>query len=211
METIVKKFPDEVEIVKEDNGQSFIHGFSYTAPQDYSTYAYRADSGSNPPHNKPEQGILNACHDAGYMASMGLILTSMLPAFHDTGSSRRWVALHNAFNQRNGVHPGTFGAWNTDATGKPDFGHSGIRDIGDYELFGQIKSCLQQEDTKDYIHPASATQNLALANAICENILAALLLRSRLRQQFEDYHYQNDQTQLQKRQTSLSQRVMSSS
>ncbi|WBA80846.1 hypothetical protein [Endozoicomonas sp. GU-1] len=40
-------------------------------------------------------------------------------------------------------------------------------------------------------HTHSTTQNLALANAICENILAALLIRSRLRQQFEDYHYQN--------------------
>ncbi|WP_257266309.1 hypothetical protein [Endozoicomonas sp. ONNA2] len=190
LEAIIKNFPDPVDI-HEDSGQRFINVFSYAAPPDYSKYAYLPDSATDQPCKKPEQGILDACHDVGFLASMGLILTSMLPAFHDTATVRRWVALHNAFNERNGVHPGTFGAWNTDATGKPDFGHCGIRDIGDYELFGQIKSILQYRDTNDCTHTCSSTQNLALANAICENILAALLIRSRLRQQFEDYHYQN--------------------
>lgn len=108
---------------------------------------------------KPEQGILDACHDAGFLASMGLILTSMLPAFHNTVSTRRWIALHNAFNERNGVHPGTFGAWNTDATGKPDLGYCGIRDIGDYEFFGQIKSLFQHKDTNDCTHTFHYTKS----------------------------------------------------
>ena len=191
LETTLKTFPDPVEII-EENGQRFVHVFSYTASKDYAKYAYVADSDPDKPCNKPEQAILDACDDWSKMAGMGLVLTNMVPAFHDTKSGRRWVALFSVFNVNNkATHPGTFGAWNTDATCKPDIGHSGIRDIGDYEFFGQIKSCLQQKDTQDSIHPWSVSQRLALANAMSEMILTAVLLRSRLRQSFAEYHYQN--------------------
>ncbi len=191
LKTTLKTFPDPVEII-EENGQQFVHVFSYTAATEYAKYAYVADSDPGKPFNKSEQAILDACDDWSKMARMGLVLTGMLPAFHDTLSARRWVALFGVFNVNNkATHPGTFGAWNTDATCKPDVGHSGIRDIGDYELFGQIKSCLQQHDTQDSIHPWSVSQRLALANAMSEMILTAVLLRSRLRQPFAEYHYQN--------------------
>ncbi|WP_422472943.1 hypothetical protein [Endozoicomonas sp. ALB032] len=110
------------------------------------------------------------------------------------GSARGWVALHAAMNlMHDNIHPGKLAAWNTLATDKIDFGHCGMRDLGDYETFGDIQGCLRQKDTLDHCYPPIVSQRVALANSICEIIVSAVLVRSRLRQRDDGYHYKNPQ------------------
>ncbi|USE38438.1 DUF4116 domain-containing protein [Endozoicomonas sp. SCSIO W0465] len=194
---LIGNFDDPVEIITRD-GQKYINIFSYTAPDAYHRYAHSPEAEGDCPRERPEQGILMACHDAGYMISMGLVPTSMLQCLHDTESGRGWVALHAAMNRacdraHDSVYSGTLGAWNTLATDKIDFGYCGMRDLGDYETFGDIQSCLRQKDTSDHCYPPKVSQRIALANSICEIILSAVLVRSRLRQGESGYHYKNPQ------------------
>ncbi|WOG28352.1 DUF4116 domain-containing protein [Endozoicomonas sp. 8E] len=190
---LISQFDDRVEIV-ERHGQQYVNVFSYTAPAAYARYAHSPEADGDCPRERPEQGILKACHDAGYMTSMGLVPTSMLQCLHETDYGRGWVALHAAMNRlHDNIHPGKLAAWNTLATDKIDFGHCGIRDLGDYETFGDIQSCLRQKDTLDHCYPPIVSQRVALANSICEIIVSAVLVRSRLRQRDDGYHYKNPQ------------------
>ncbi|WP_257280952.1 DUF4116 domain-containing protein [Endozoicomonas sp. ISHI1] len=188
---LISQFDDRVEMT-ERHGQQYINVFSYTAPAAYARYAHSPEAESDCPRERPEQGILKACHDAGYMTSMGLVPTSMLQCLHDTDRGRGWVALHAAMNlMHDNIHPGKLAAWNTLATDKIDFGHCGMRDLGDYETFGDIQNCLRQKDTLNHCYPPIVSQRVALANSICEIIVSAILVRSRLRQRDDGYHYKN--------------------
>lgn len=189
---LINSFNDKVEIIHEKDGK-YINVFSYSAKSEYCKYSHILDFGAENPYLRPENSIKKACHDAGVMASMGLILTSVLPAFHDTGEQRQWMALNALItaDYSSFPYPGTFGAWNTDATENPDFGCTGIRDLGDYELFGKLQHYLQYKDASETIFINNVKQRILFCNAISEILLGAILIRSRLRQQLPDYHYKN--------------------
>lgn len=185
-------FRDPVQLNEAESGQAWVNVYRYKATEGYSIYAHQPDHRSEEPFGRPEQGILRFCHDAGVFTGMGLSLVSTLPAFHDTASKRRWTPLHSilGFGQI-GLSSGTFGAWNTTATEYPDIGYSGLRDVYDVELFGALESFVARKDGSRNSHPQAVQQRLMLANGCVENLLAAILVRSRLWQQFPDYHYKN--------------------
>ena len=186
------EWPDMPQKLSRSNGRRYINVYRYRASADYSRYAHQPDSSSIDPWQKPEAGILAACHDMGLFAAHGLPLTSMLPAFHDSGSGRAWLVLHSLLGYRPfAALPGTFGAWNTEATAFCDIGHSGLRDVGDFEPFGAIDSLFDKKDTLQSVQPLPIRQKLAFINTVCENLLAAVLIRARLRQQSPDYHVDN--------------------
>ena len=179
--------------ISEAQGCRYINVYRYKAAKDYMEYAHRADLGhAADPCSRPESGLLAACHDMGTLTGMGLVPTSSIDAFHDTDSERRWLFLHTLLGYGGDSYPGTFGAWNSDATAYPDFGYGGLRDIGDYEVFGELASFFKARDSRKR-HPEAVIQRLAMVEAIGENMIAALLLRSRLRQQWPSYHYRNRQ------------------
>lgn len=190
LQTIIARFNDSPRIIEKD-GQKWVNVFAYSAPREYSYYAYRPDE--NGDWQRAENGILSACRDAGLMFGMKLLLTGLLPAFHDKLTNRPWIALYSALGEQGSFHSGTFGAWNDDATRDPDIGYLGIRDIGDYKIFDELQNLSGQEDVPDGSYPATVMRKIVLANAICEAIVAALLIRSRLRQQYDGYHYRNSQ------------------
>ena len=187
------QFDDTPTIQKDENGHRYVHVYRYVAQAEYSVYAHVADhSHLDNPYHKGEQGILTACHDIGQFMGMGLVPTSTLPAFHDSHSDRAWTALHTLFSaEYRKVYPGTFGAWNSVATERCDFGYGGFRDVGDFEPFGKIESILNRADAQTSTQVPELEQPLCLLNAVCENLLAAHLIRARLRQQGSDYHYKN--------------------
>ena len=192
-------FPDPLEIGMDEAGRKYVHVYRYVARPEYSVYAHRADhSEPGKPYRKGEQGILTACHDIGQFIALGLVPTSTLPAFHNSKSGREWMALHALLGYVNrSAHPGTFGAWNSVATEYCDFGYDGFRDVGDFEPFGKIESFTKRADAQDCIEGPEVEQCFCLANAICENLIAAQLIRARLRQQSPDYHYKNPEAQQQ--------------
>ena len=202
-------FDDPLAIQKDEKGRDYVHVYRYVASTDYSVYAHKADHG-NPgnPHQKGEQGILTACHDIGRFIARGLVPTSTLPAFHDSESEREWMALHALLGyERGDVYPGTFGAWNSVATEYCDFGYGGFRDVGDFEPFGAIESYMKKYDAQAGVKVSEQEQCLCLLNAVCENLLAAHLIRARLRQSIPDYHYKNTEA-LQQTETFIEQSLV---
>ena len=192
-------FGDPLAIEKDENDRDYVHVYRYVASTDYSVYAHKADpTWPADPYRKGEQGLLTACHDIGLFVARGLVPTSTLPAFHDSATGRQWMALHALLGyQDSTVHPGTFGAWNSVATEQCDFGYGGFRDVGDFEPFGKIESYIKKVDAKASLQVTEVEQCLCLLNAVCENLLAAQLIRVRLRQTGSDYHYKNTKAQQQ--------------
>ncbi|MBO9482619.1 hypothetical protein [Salinisphaera sp. G21_0] len=137
---------------------------------------------------------MNGIHDIGVLnGQFGVMPTSTIPAFHFTG--RRWVFLSALLG--NSAYfafplPGKLECW-IEAIERPDFGWDGLRDWGDVEFYGSIKSGLGAKDSKTWGYTPEVIQRLSFANALCENLLAAVLLRSRLRRDSQDYYYQNQQ------------------
>ena len=186
-------FGDPLAIEKDKSGHDYVHVYRYVASTNYSVYAHKADP-TQPadPYRKGEQGLLTACHDIGLFVARGLVPTSILPAFHDSESERQWMALHALLGyQLSAVYPGTFRAWNSVATEQCDFGYGGFRDVGDFEPFGKIESFMKKVDAKASLRVHEVEQCLCLMNSVCENLLAAQLIRARLRQSGSDYHYKN--------------------
>ena len=188
-----EQFEDVVAEQKEGE-REWANVYRYTASADYSRYAHQQGSEVDGRWKKPEEGILTACYDMGLFASMGLMLTSMLPAMHNSDTGKSWQSLNDLFGNWHSVevHPGTLGAWNGTATKHCDIGFGGLRDVGDYEQFGAIKSCFRKSYNDGSAQPVEIGQRLAVVSTLCDNVLAAILIRSRLRQQDSDYHYKLD-------------------
>ena len=189
------RFDDPPAIKQDESGHSYVHVYRYVASAEYSVYAHIADhSDVGNPYRKGEQGLVTACHDIGQFVAMGLVPSSTLPAFHNSERKRQWTALHALFSQEyQQLYPGTFGGWNSVATEKCDFGYGGFRDVGDFEPFCDIESFLNRADTEENLQAPELEQSFCLVNAVCENLLAANLIRARLRQIGSDYHYKNPQ------------------
>ena len=193
------RFNDSLAIEKDKEEREYVHVYRYVASTDYSIYAHKADL-SDPcnPYQKGEQGLLTACHDIGQFVGRGLVPTSTLPAFHDSDSGRERMALHALLGYSDStVYPGTFGAWNSVATEYCDFGYGGFHDVGDFEPFGAIESFMKTAEAQNRVQAPELEQCFCLLNAVCENLLAAHLIRARLRQSGSDYHYKNGEAQQQ--------------
>ncbi|WP_257285465.1 hypothetical protein [Endozoicomonas sp. SESOKO1] len=188
----VRGFTDRLQMITM-NGERAFRVYHFKATKNYGKYAHTPD-GTSTPYALPERGLLNAIHDIGVLnGSVGVMPTSTIPVFHDTG--RRWVFLSPLLGNSEYFAfplPGTFENW-MNAIERPDFGWDGLRDWGDVEFYGSMSSGLSARDSKTSGYTPEVMQRLSFANAICENLLAAVLLRSRLRRDSPDYHYQNQQ------------------
>ena len=188
-----KHFTDRLEIDSSGNNPR-VNVYCYRASPEYSHYAHTPIDKDDLETSlkRSDEGFLKAAWDIGKLCSVGLIPTSTLPAYHDTHSERRWFAIaalmHSGLDE--GI-PGCFGAWNTTATDKPDFGVTGLRDIGDTECYGSIHSYFVHPDVNKQLSPNAVNQRMAVCNAVMENLLAMVLIRARLRQHCKGYHYRN--------------------
>ncbi|WOG26495.1 hypothetical protein [Endozoicomonas sp. 8E] len=185
-------FTDRLQVCDIDGERAF-RVYHFKATKNYGQYAHTPDQ-SRTPYAIAERGLLDAIHDIGVLnGSVGVMPTSTIPAFHDTG--RRWLFLSPLLGNSDCFAfplPGTFGGW-IKAIERPDFGWDGLRDWGDVEFYGAMKSGLSARDSKTSGHSPEVMQRLSFVNALCENLLAAVLLRARLRRDSPDYHYQNQQ------------------
>ncbi len=190
----IQSFTDRLQVINNANGEKAYRVYHFKATKNYGQYAHTPD-GSSTPYAIAERGLLNAIHDIGVLnGNVGVMPTSTIPAFHDTG--RRWLFLSPLLGNSSYFAlplPGTFGGW-VKAIERPDFGWDGLRDWGDVEFYGSMKSGLTARDSKVSGYSPEVLQRLSFANALCENLLAAVMLRSRLRRNSPDYHYQNQQT-----------------
>ena len=172
-----------------------IAAYVYMAPTNYCRYAHTPSSEGG--QEACIEGIGYALHDAALLLRHGLAYTSCLPAFHDTGQNRKWNAFYALFtdtviNPTNDDFltqrkmPGTFGAWNGTATERPDYRHSGLSDWADFEVVGLISTYF---DVDQFGIHESEKQNLAVANTLFNQILAAVLLYARANGENKNYHW----------------------
>ncbi|WOG26500.1 hypothetical protein [Endozoicomonas sp. 8E] len=188
----IRGFTDRLQVIN-INGERAFRVYHFKATKNYAKYAHTPDTTSTPYANA-ERGLFAAIHDIGVLnGKFGVMPTSTIPAFHDTG--RRWVFLSPLLGNSSYFAlplPGTFGSW-VKAIERPDFGWDGLRDWGDVEFFGSMSSGLSARDSKTSGYTPEVLQRLSFVNSLCENLLAAVLLRARLRRDSKDYHYQNQQ------------------
>ncbi len=178
------------------DAQDRVNLLCYKASENYNRYAHQRGDKEEDTFTGPERGLLTACRDLGLMDSAGVVLTGAMPAFDCGLGEKRWVALHTFLGYRpcGGIfYPVSISGWRQSVTDRPDIGYDGLRNLGDYELFGNITGYFENRFDLDYsIYPEPVIQRLAFSNAICEQLIAVMLLRSRLRsQQAGTYHYKN--------------------
>ncbi|WP_257292245.1 hypothetical protein, partial [Endozoicomonas sp. ONNA1] len=182
-------FTDRLQVNYVDGERAFLV-YYFQATDNYSKYAHTPDETSTP-YAAAERGLLNSIHDIGVLnGNFGIIPASTMQAFHCSGC--RWVFLSPLL--KNTIFfafplPGKFERW-IEAIERPQFGWNGLRDWGDIEFYGSMKSGLTARNSKTSGYTPEVFQRLSFANALCENLLAAVLLRSRLRRESPDYHYQ---------------------
>ncbi|WP_133309447.1 hypothetical protein [Parashewanella spongiae] len=191
--TITKECSDELEII-EIEGQKYVHVFHYTASPNYCAYAHKKNTASRDPYENGKEGLKRAVHDLGLLASLGLCLTSILPALHTTKNLRRWLIFHGIFGFDNELaQTGVFDGWLASGTDKADMGYDGIRDIGDSVIFGELTDTFINEDLNPEAHSKEVLEKLIFANLIGEGLLTSQLLAARLLRDKPVYYYRNEE------------------
>ena len=189
---VAKGMTSRLEVLgSEEPGGGWYLAFEFTTKnQDYSHLAWQKDaSGDTAP---AEEGMKRTFHDLGVWSSLGCLHISTAPLFHNLRDRRTQVILPALLQwQRNSCngYPGSLSCWDTIATDQSDWGITGLRDIGDVELYGLMEDFLSWSDT-DWQLPSFAERG-AFMNTLCSNLLAGLLHYMRLHRDAPDWHYQN--------------------
>ena len=192
VQDLVENLEDQVRIMTKE-GKKYVNVYQYKATENYFHYCHKPKINEPDPQKLPTDGLMNACHDIGLLLSMGITLTSVIPAFHCSSQDRRWLVLQSNF-AREIPHSqtGVFKRWAGAGTEKADFCIDGLRDIGDSELFGRLKELMKNNEVNEHNHPPAIMQRLIFNNSMQEAIIAVILLRSRLFRERDDYHYKNE-------------------
>ena len=191
----IKHFKDKPQLITDPKtDQTYYLIYHYTAPHEYSIFAHQPNLKAQHPYRDAHRGLLKGIHDVGRMASLGILYTNTLPTFHNSEEGREWILFGNMLKNTHAA--GTMGDWCEKATDFPDYGYSGLRDYGDFELLGTIKTFLEKDKARiNLISDWKTIQKASLYNAIGENILATLLLYARLHRHDTCYHHHNTATQ----------------
>ena len=187
------QFPDPLEVYSYD-GQDYALAFCFTTRDDsYDTPAWQPDAVHG--RERAEKGLLKALHDIGIWSSMGAVHTSTIHLYHhfyESVDARPELLLSAFFNPKTG-YPGTLHYWNSKAIQPSDWGYSGLRDLGDQELYPYITT--YNESTDAEWMSIDISRRGSFVNAIAHNILGALLHYMRLhRDSNPDYHYKKNQS-----------------
>lgn len=182
-------FPD-APAVYNYGGKAHALAFCFTTKDDsYDTLAWQPDVRNG--CERSQQGLLRALHDLGVWSSLGAVHTSTTCLYHqflDDGESRPELLLAAFFKPGDG-YPGKLHHWNTRATQHSDWGLSGLRDLGDLELYPFITTYLESGEAE--VTLPDYGQKASFVNAIAQNILASLLHYMRQHRATDpDYHYQ---------------------
>ena len=178
------------ELAVQDTDQApYYLAFEFTTcNEDYSYLAWQKDSDGG--HTRGEAGMARAFHDLGVWSSLGVVHSSTAALFHSVDDKRPEVVLLELFfDLESGIpcYPGRLARWRNSATDQSDWGFSGLRDLGDIELYGTIASFRSWADTC-WKYPAYS-QRAAYVNIVCSNLLVGLLHYMRQNRDSPDWHY----------------------
>jgi hypothetical protein len=211
-ESLVKlKVPADVYTSEE--GEELVDVIIFTNSENYLDYAHQIDK-NNPqqPYLRGKEGIKKALHDYGFYLKDGVMYNTPMAGFHN--EHRAWSPIKGAVSNTyrfDTIHPkykemmcipmsGKYDRWDTVATESSDFGYTGARDFGDFVYYGNIERILKNADistdfmsneNKQYIQ---VQQYLAIAEIICNTLIAGKLIHGRLTKFSANYHYKNKQT-----------------
>ncbi|WP_257255227.1 MULTISPECIES: hypothetical protein [unclassified Endozoicomonas] len=175
-----------------------LHGYLFTASQDYVNYASQLDSSDTKnPHGRSEEGLKKAAIDIGTYARYGLTFDSLIKVQHDKYRPRKgypvWTtmgALSNVFCKNADSFPGSICNWVRD-TECSDLSWSGLRDLGDSQIFGNILPSLSSRNTLNTKFFPEVGNLLAYFNALMDNIIAIVIVYARGKRLNPEFHYKN--------------------
>ncbi len=176
-------------VAVEPDGSVYVYRF-YTENETYHHYVHETFGFPQASINNSLQGLWKAAHDAGVLFHHGLHVVNALPAFHDIGAERHYMALTNFINRREN---GGLGNWDGSATEYPNISNDGLRDYADIMSTEELSN----EDASRYLRydssiplPSEATA----LNGLAEIAMTLDLLLGRMLSDHLDYQ---DDTQAQ--------------
>ncbi|MCY4471976.1 MAG: hypothetical protein OXC07_04040 [Kistimonas sp.] len=163
-----------------------------TKDHNYDTLAWQADDAQGGGANGRD-GLMCAFHDLGVWSSLGAVHTSTIRLYHDFGqdSHSRPQLLLSALFDLTQTYPGTLHLWNSKAIEQSDWGRSGLRDLGDLELYPFIR-CYIESGEAIWALPDYA-QRASFVNGLAQNLLGGLLHFMRQQREQPGYHYRKQQ------------------
>ena len=180
-------FSSELEVITINNKPYFLVYEFTTRDRQYSKLAHQRDEQGET--NSAEQGLLNACYDLGKWASLGVVFTSTIQAYHSFYHNQRELFLTCMLSNQLS-HPGAMTDPYNRATDQSDWGYTGLRDWGDCEHYPAITTYQNAPDATDQL--PGYDQRVAFLNNFFENIVAMLMHYARLHREETGYNYQND-------------------
>ncbi|WP_257253283.1 hypothetical protein [Endozoicomonas sp. SESOKO3] len=192
---INKRLEDELEIF-----EGHIHGYCFSASKDYVNYACQLDpSNSKNPHYRSEEGLKKAAIDIGKYARYGLSFDSLIKSQHTKDLCVAWSGLSKwmTLGQLSSYHfcnneafPGSICNWVED-TERSDLSWSGLRDLGDSQIFETTLHSLPPENALNVKFFPKVGNLLAFFNALMDNIVAIVIVYARGKRLSHEFHYQN--------------------
>lgn len=119
------------------DGRDYYIVYNFKASRDYTRYCNNADNQDD--IIRAEQGMLKAAADLGQWCNMGILYLEPLKIWHTHTSDKNmeiWRIFQDVHSSKDYL-PGLIREWKKDID-KPDFGFSGLRDLGDFCFYGQI-------------------------------------------------------------------------
>ena len=192
---IISSLEDELEI-SEDR----LHGYCFTASSDYVGYACQLDP-SNPqnPHSRSEEGLKKAAIDLGKYARYGLTFDSLIKSQHakcvynQMEGLAKWMTLGQLSSilcKNADCFPGSIANWVED-TERSDLSWSGLRDLGDSQIFGTLLRSLDAKNVLNVKFFPKVGNLLAYFNALMDNFIAIAAVYARGKRLNPEFHYQN--------------------
>lgn len=193
---------DEIIGILEDDleiSEGHLQGYCFAASGDYVNYACQPDP-SNPknPYSRSEEGLKKAAMDIGKYARYGLTFDSLIKSQHSKGLSiiegiPKWMTLAqlsniNSYNED--PFPGSIIDWIKD-TERSDLSWSGLRDLGDSQIFETTLHSLDPENALNFKFFPKVGNLLAYFNALMDNFIAIVIVYARGKRISHEFHYQN--------------------
>ena len=180
-------FSTELEVVTIGHKSYYLIYEFTTQDYLYSKLAHQKDNHDDA--KAAEDGLQKTCHDLGVWASLGVVFTSTIQAYHNFCFNQRELFLACMLSKELNF-PGAITAPYDRATNQSDWGYTGLRDWGDCEFYPNISAYKESKNATFQL--PGYDQRAAFLNNFFENTIAALLHYARLHRAEPDYNYLND-------------------
>ncbi|WOG28218.1 hypothetical protein [Endozoicomonas sp. 8E] len=192
---IIKTLEDNLEISK-----GYLNGYCFAASSDYVNYACQPDpSNTQKPYLRSEEGLKKAAVDLGKYARYGLTFDSLIKSQHTKDIFGQWegfpkwmslTQLSSYFCKNADCFTGSIANWIED-TERSDLSWSGLRDLGDSQIFETTLHSLDPKNVLNVKFFPKVGNLLAYFNALMDNFVAMVVVYAHGKRLNPEFHYKN--------------------